>query len=105
MKGKEMANKKVVRIVGCDRAAGFGCEPKPPTSLLGKRVTVGRPLINTLGYWVEYKNKKYVLLNCEINECPYYGKKLGHTEVMVIGGSCGADCPMVSKTKVKEISK
>lgn len=92
----------VVRIVNCDREAGYGSQPKPPNTLIGKRVMVGRPLIGYSGYWVEYKGKKYVLLACEINKCSYYEKDgLTHTDRMSITGNCGPECPLLSSTEIK----
>lgn len=98
-----MARRLVRRIVDCDRMAGFGSQPKPPKTLMGKRVTLWRPLIAYYAHSVKYNGKIYVLLNCEIDKCRHYdAKKLNHMNVIDIAGSCGSMCPLVSKTKVTE---
>jgi hypothetical protein len=59
--------RKVLKLLNVNRLVGWGsCVPKPPESLIGKFVTITRPLIAWDGCWVKYKKEKYVLANEEI---------------------------------------
>lgn len=61
-----MSQKTVKYIVDADRLAGGSTYEKPPDDLIGKRVTIWRPLIRWHGYHTEYKGERYLFAHCEL---------------------------------------